>query len=69
LDKITWWHFQGTSKEVIWSEFFLNYMHGKKSAIWAIFQKGLEWLCPLSAALKTHHSIRKVILFWVPMNI
>ena len=42
LDKVTWWHFQSTSKEVfIWLKFFLNYMHGLKSAILAIFQKGL----------------------------
>ena len=28
LDKITWWHFQRTSKEVIWPQNFLNYMQG-----------------------------------------
>ena len=27
-------------------------MHGLKSAILAVFQKGLGWLCPVSAALK-----------------
>ena len=27
-------------------------MHGLKSAILAIFQKGLGWPCPVSAALK-----------------
>ena len=52
LDKITWWHFQITSKEVIWPKKFLNYMHGLKSAILAIFQKGLGWPCTVSAALK-----------------
>ena len=52
LDKVTWWHFQSTSKEVIWPKKFLNYMHGLKSAISAIFQKGLGWPCPVSAALK-----------------
>jgi hypothetical protein len=52
VDKVTWWHFQSTSKEVIWSIKILNYMHGLKSAILAIFQKGLGWLCPVSAALK-----------------
>ena len=52
LDKVTWWHFQSTSKEVIWPKKILNYMHGLKSAILAIFQKGLEWPCPVSAALK-----------------
>ena len=30
----------------------LNYMHGLKSAILAIFQKGLGWPCPVSVALK-----------------
>jgi hypothetical protein len=31
----------------------LNFdMHGLKSAILAIFQKGLGWPCPVSAALK-----------------
>ena len=52
LDKVTWWHFQSTSKEVIWPKKILNYMHGLKSAILAIFQKGLGWPCPVSAALK-----------------
>ena len=52
LDKVTWWHFKSTSKEVIWPKTFLNYMHGLKSAILAIFQKGLGWPCPVSAALK-----------------
>ena len=35
--------------------FGLNYMHGLNSAILAIFQKsadGLNWPCPVSAALK-----------------
>ena len=32
--------------------FFLNYMHGLKSAILVIFQKGLGWPCPVSAALR-----------------
>ena len=36
-------------------------MHGLKSAILAIFQKGLGWQCPVSAALKTHHSIWKIL--------
>ena len=31
-----WLHFQSTSKEVIWTPIFLNYMHGLKSAILAI---------------------------------
>ena len=52
LDKVTWWHFQSTSKEIICPKIFLNYMHGLKSAILAIFQKGLGWPCPVSAALK-----------------
>ena len=42
----------GTFKAVIWPQMFLNYMHGLKSAILAIFQKGLGWPCPVSAALK-----------------
>ena len=40
------------SKDVIWPQKILNYMHGVKSAILAIFQKGLGWPCPVSAALK-----------------
>ena len=52
LDKVSWWHFQSTSKEVIWPQKFLNYMQQLESAILAIFQKGLEWPCPVSAALK-----------------
>ena len=49
----------GTPKEVIWSKKFLNLMHGLKSAILAIFQKGLGWPWPVSATLKNqmHHSI------------
>ena len=52
MDKVTWWHFQSTLKEVIWSKKFLNCMHGLKSAIIAIFQKGLGLPCPVSATLK-----------------
>ena len=52
LVKSTWWHFQSTSKKVIWPQIFLNYMHGIKSAILTIFQKGLGWPCPVSATLK-----------------
>ena len=32
MDKVTWWQFQNTSKEVIWPKNFLNYMHRLKSA-------------------------------------
>ena len=52
LDKVTWWHFQSTIKEVIWPQKILNYMHGLKSGILAIFQRGLGWPCPVSSALK-----------------
>ena len=31
------WHFHNASKEVFWQKFFLNFMHGFKSAILAIF--------------------------------
>ena len=41
-------------------------MHGLKSAILAIFQKGLGWPCPVSAALK--NAFEKFFLYWVPMN-
>ena len=51
-EKFTWWHFQNTSKEVIWTICFLNFMHGLNSAILAILQRGLRWLCPVSVALK-----------------
>ena len=40
------------SKDVIWPQKILNYMHGLKSAISAILQKGLEWPCPVSGAIK-----------------
>jgi len=44
-------------------------MHGLKSAILAIFQKGLGWLCPVRAALKKRIiAFEKLSLFWVPMN-
>ena len=58
LDKVTWWHFQSTSKEVIWTKNFLNYVHELKSAILAIFQKGL---CSASSALKNTSSIWKIL--------
>ena len=61
LDKVTWWHFQSTSKQVIWPQKFLNYLHGLKSAILTLFQKGLGWPCPVSGALKTQHSIWKIL--------
>ena len=47
---VTWWHFRSTSKEVICPPKNLNYMQGLRSAILAIFQKGLGWLSPVSAA-------------------
>ena len=43
------------------STYFLNYMHGLKSAILAIFQKGLGWLCLLVWPSKMHHSIWKIL--------
>ena len=47
MDKVTWWHFQSNCVPK-----FFDYMHGLKSAIWAIFQKGLGWPCPVSVAHK-----------------
>ena len=38
-------------------------MQGLKSAILAIFQNGLGWLCPFSAAPKN-----PLPLFWVPIT-
>ena len=49
MNEVTKWHFQSTSKEVIWLKNILNYMHRLKSAILAIFQRGLGWPCPVSA--------------------
>jgi hypothetical protein len=44
-------------------------MQGLKSAILAIFQNGLGWLCPVSAALKNPlQEYQKFILLWVPIN-
>ena len=46
-------------------------MRRLKSAILAIFQKGLGWPFPVSAALKNASQLEfeKFLLFWVPMNI
>jgi len=41
-----------TSNKGIWPKKISDFMHGLKSAILAIFQDGLGWLCPVSAALK-----------------
>ena len=54
MDKVTWWHFQSTSNEVIWPKIFLKSMHALKSAILVISLEigqlaGLA--CPPSAAL------------------
>jgi hypothetical protein len=38
-------------------------MQGLKSAILAIFQNGLEWLCPVSAALKNPSQEFKFFFF------
>ena len=54
LDECTKGSFQSLSNEIIWPNFFSNFMHGLKSAILAIFQKSADWLdwpCPVSAAL------------------
>ena len=45
MDKVTWWHFQSTSKEVIWPKNFLNYIHGLKSALLLVPPKELEIFC------------------------
>ena len=66
-EKFTWWHFQNTSKEVIWTICFLNFMHRLNSAIFAILQRGLGWLCPVSVALKkisTFFFKLQHIVFW-----
>ena len=52
FDKVPKWHFLSTSNKGIWSKKNSNFMQGLKSAILAIFQIGLGWLCPVSAALK-----------------
>jgi hypothetical protein len=53
LDKVTWWHFQGPSKEVIWPKKNLNYMHVLKVPFWQFFRKGWDGLALLfSEALK-----------------
>ena len=36
----------------MWPNFFSNSMQGLKSAILAMFRRGLGWPCPVSAALK-----------------
>ena len=69
LDKVTQWHFYITSKEVIQTQKTSNFMNRLKSAIFAIFQNGLEWLCPVSAALKNpsqefkNNSVKSLFLF------
>ena len=54
LDELTLWHFQSTSKEVIWPKQFLNYMHGLKSALWQFFRKGWDGCAMLVGPLKMH---------------
>ena len=39
LDKVNRWHFHITSNEVMWSNFFSNYIKGFKSAIWTVCSK------------------------------
>ena len=36
-------------------------MHGSKSAILAIFQEELGWLCPISAAPNSNHGNWKIL--------
>ena len=46
LNKVTWWHFQSTSKEVSLSQIFFNYMHGLKNAIGNFSERaGMAELC------------------------
>ena len=52
LDKVPKWHYLSTSKKGIWSKTNSNFMKGLKSAILAIFQNGMLWPRPVSAALK-----------------
>ena len=52
LGNITKWYFHIALKEEILPIKFLNSMQGLKSAILAIFPRGLGWPCPVSAALK-----------------
>ena len=54
-DKVTWWRFQSTSKEVIWPNFF-NYMQVPS---WKIFRKGWDGRVLLVRPSKMHHSIWK----------
>ena len=56
LDKVTWWHFQSTSKEVIWSKTFLNFMQGLKSAILAKMKNSQN------GTFEPMHEIQKI--FW-----
>ena len=45
-------------------------MQRLKSAILAIFQNGLGWLCPVSAALKNpSQEFKNYFCFWVPINL
>ena len=53
FDKVPKWHFFSTSNKGIWPKKNSNSMQGLKSAILAIFQNGLGWLCPVSVALKS----------------
>ena len=52
MEKVKEWHFNTTPNEVIWPKKISNFIHGYKSAILAIFQNGLGWLCPVRLALK-----------------
>jgi hypothetical protein len=45
----------------MWSKKKFNFMQGIKSAILAIFQNGLGWLCPVSVALKNPSQDLKIL--------
>ena len=63
LDKVLKQHFLSPTNKELRPIFFLNFMQGLKSAILAIFQNGLRWLCPVSPVLNNPSQELKNCLF------
>ena len=61
LDKVTWWHFQSTSKKAIWPKNFMNYMHGFRVSFWRFLRKGWDGCTLLMQPSKIHHSIWRIL--------
>ena len=73
-EQITKWHFHSAPKEDIWlKKFQIPFrLQGLKSVILAIFQRGPEWPCPVTGALKNPSlDLKSSFWFsflWTPSN-